>query len=58
MNLKHYSMIHFKPQLFNGIGGGGGSVLPGYVYIREIKTLGLGLSLGIVVYKYVLRASP
>lgn len=55
MKFKHYSMLHFSPQLFSGIGGGAavGPPPPVYAYIREPKTLGLGLALGIITYTIV-----
>lgn len=59
MKLKHFALIHFKPQLFNVIGGGGGSVLPpGTLYVEEIKTLGLGIELGILTVHIVIRIAP
>lgn len=59
MKLKHFVAIHFKEQLFNAVGGGSGSILPpGTLYVEEIKTLGLGIELGILTVHLVIRIAP
>jgi hypothetical protein len=57
--LKHFSIIHFRPQLFKGIGGGTIVIPPDPPanYRQELQTLGLGLELGLLTY-YLRYGSP
>lgn len=58
MQFKHFSLIHFKAQIFQGIGGGATGGPPVILPIEESKTLGLGLELGIITKYLTVRPTP